>query len=229
VRTVGGKQALRTEVICGGATIAVGLAALLPILLTFDVPFTVQPTAIPAWVTHDAPSLPPHTVLLTVPFAVSGSDQPMLWQAVDDMHFRLAGAAVKTPDATGGPVGQGAPGSARRILSDLTIGGNAEPEGTAAQLSRVRAAVRSWQVGEVVIDGSSRDPLYALGFLTAALGMAPSHVHGAWVWTIPAGGPATPPVAGGALTRCRASAAWSGWRRDPLGLATCVLGTAPAP
>jgi hypothetical protein len=229
VRAAGGKQALRPEVICGMATIAVALATLLPVFMTFDMPFTVQSTAIPAWVAHDAPSLPPDTVLLTVPFAVSGSDQPMLWQAVDDMHFRLAGAAMKTPDASGGPVGQGAPGSAWRMLSDLTIGGNAEPEGTAAQLSRVRAAVRSWQVGEVVIDGASRDPLYALGFLTAALGMAPSHLHGAWVWKIPAGGPAAPPAASGALTRCRASAAWSAWRRHPLALATCVLGTAPAP
>ena len=45
----------------------------------------------------------PNTVLLTVPFAVSGSPQPMLWQAVDGYHFRLAGAALKTPNALGGP------------------------------------------------------------------------------------------------------------------------------
>ena len=72
-----------------------------------------------------APGLPAGTVLLTVPFAVSGSTQPMLWQADDDMHFRLAGAALKTPNARGGPVGQGAPGSARRILTNLTSGGAA--------------------------------------------------------------------------------------------------------
>ena len=52
-------------------------------------------------------------MLLTVPFAVSGSPQPMLWQAVDGIHFRLAGAALKTPNALGGPVGPGPPGSAR--------------------------------------------------------------------------------------------------------------------
>jgi hypothetical protein len=228
VRQVGKKQALRTEVICGVATLAVALAALLPVFLTFDMPFTVQSTAIPAWVAVDAPSLPPHTVLLTIPFAVSGSDQPMLWQAVDDMHFRLAGAAMKTPDATGGPVGQGAPGSARRILTDLSVGEGGEPNGTAAQLSSVRAAVRSWQVREVVIDGPSRDPLYASGFLTAALGTAPSYVRGAWVWKVPVGGPTAPPAASGALTRCRATSAGSATRRLPLALATCVLRTAPA-
>ena len=223
VQTLGKKQAVR---ISGVATIAVGLAALLPIFLTFDVPFTVRSTAIPAWIALDAPSLPPHTVLLTVPFAVSGSDQPMLWQAVDDMHFRLAGAAVKTPDATGGPVGPGAPGSARRILSDLSFGPDGEPTGTAAQLASVRVAVRSWQVGEVVVAGPSRDPLYASGFLTAALGTAPAYVRGAWVWKIPPGGLTAPPAASGTLTRCRATTPRSTARHHPLALATCVLGTA---
>jgi hypothetical protein len=226
VQALGRKQAVR---IAGAATIAVGLAALLPIFLTFDVPFTVQSTAIPAWVAHDAPSLPPHTVLLTVPFAVSGSDQPMLWQAVDDMHFQLAGAAVKTPNATGGPVGQGTPGSARHILSELSVGPDGEPTGTAAQLVSVRAAVRSWQVGEVVIAGPSRDPLYASGFLTAALGTAPSYVRGAWVWKIPPGGLSAPPAPSGALTRCQASAAGSASPGHPLALATCVLSMAPTP
>ena len=67
-------------------------------------------------------------MLLTVPFAVSGSADPMLWQAVDGMHFRLAGAALKTPGPGGGPVGTGAPGSARRILTDLTLVGTALPD-----------------------------------------------------------------------------------------------------
>jgi hypothetical protein len=227
IRAASKKQALRIEVVAGLATIAVGVAALLPVFLTFDMPFTVESAAIPAWMAHAAPSLPHDTVLLTVPFAVSGSDQPMLWQAVDDMHFRLAGAGMKTPDATGGPVGQGAPGSARRILSDLSVGVGGEPKGTAAQLSAVRAALRAWQVDEVVIDGRSRDPVYASGFLAAALGAAPSYVRGAWVWRVPAGGPAAPAASGGALTRCQATAAGSTSRRHPLALAACVLGAAP--
>ena len=228
VKATSKKQALRVEVIAGLGTIAISVAALLPVFLTFDMPFTVQSMAIPAWVVRDAPALPPHTVLLTIPFAVSGSDQPMLWQAVDDMHFRLAGAGMKTPDATGGPVGQGEPGSARRILTDLTVGVGAEPAGTAAQLSTVRAALRAWRVNEVVIDGPSRDPAYASGFLAATLGAAPSYVRRAWVWTIPAGGPASPPAAGGALTRCRATSAGSAAGHHPLAMAACVLGAAPS-
>jgi dolichyl-phosphate beta-glucosyltransferase len=211
VKAVSKKQALRVEVIAGLATIAIGVAALLPVFLTFDMPFTVQSTAIPAWMARDAPTL-----------------QPMLWQAVDDMHFRLAGAALKTPDATGGPVGQGEPGSARRVLTDLTVGVGPEPGGTAAQLSAVRAALRDWRVNEVVIDGPSRDPAYASGFLTAALGAAPSSVRGAWVWKIPTGGLTAPPAPGDAVARCQASAAGSTPEHHPLAMAACVRGATPS-
>ena len=226
VKATSKKHALRIEVLTGLATMAVGLATLLPVFLTFDMPFTVRSTAIPAWVLHDAPALPANTVLLTVPFAVSGSAQPMLWQAVDDMHFRLAGAALKTPDAGGGPVAQGTPGSARRILTDLTVGtGDSEPAGTAAQQATVRRALRAWHVNEVVVDGSSRDPAYASGFFTAVFGTAPSYTRRAWVWKVPPGGPVTPLVAGTTLSHCQSSAAGSAGnsRRHPLGMAECVL------
>ena len=206
------KHALRIEVITGLATIAVALAALLPVFLTFDMPLKVQSTAIPAWVSHDAASLPATSVVLTIPFAVSGSAQPMLWQAVYGMHFRLAGAAMKTPDARGGPVGQGAPRSARRILTELTFGLHDEPSGTASELSTVRAALRAWKVSEVVIDGPSRDPVYASGFLTAVLGSLPSYVRRAWVWTIPPGGP-PPPRAPPDNNRRHPSPAVPPWRR----------------
>ena len=102
--------------------VGVGLVALVPVFMTYDVPLTVTSAALPRWMAHDAPKLPNRTVLLTVPFAVSGSADPMLWQAVDGMHFRLAGAALKTPDAHGHPVAQGSKDSARRILAALSGG-----------------------------------------------------------------------------------------------------------
>ena len=139
-----------------------------------------------------APALPANTVLLTVPFAVSGSTQPMLWQAVDGIHFRLAGAALKTPDALGGPVGSGAPGSARRILTDLTVLGGpgahrdagADRDGPPGPASTGRSTTSS-------STGHSRDPVYASGFFTVVLGAAPAYEHGAWVWTLQPGGPST--------------------------------------
>jgi hypothetical protein len=194
--------ASRRRSLAFAATAAVGVVALVPAFITFDVPMTVQSVRVPPYIRTAAPTLPPHTVMLTIPFAVSGSTQPMLWQAVDGMHFELAGAALKTPGPLGGPVGQGAPGSARRILTNLTVVGQREPSGTPAQLSTVLQALRTWRVDRVVVAGTSRDPVYATGFFTMALGVAPTEADGAQVWTLTQGTPMALPATGGSLSLC---------------------------
>ena len=131
----------------------------------------------------------------------------MLWQAAQGMRFGLAGAALKTPDVGGGPVGSGNPGSARRILTDLTLLGAPEPKGTAAQLTTVRPALAAWQVDQVVIAGASRDPVYASGFLTMALGMAPVVQQRRLGLDAPSGWAATTPAVGASLSSCRGFAA----------------------
>jgi hypothetical protein len=207
-------------------TVAVGLIAVVPVFMTFDVPLSVSVTGDPTWMSRDAPRLPDGTVLLTLPFAVTGVTFPMLWQAEDAMRFDLAGAALKTPNAQGGPVASGAPGSARRILSDLSLLGAPDPTGTPAQLAAVRKALRTWHVNEVVIDGQARDPGYASGFFTAVVGAAPTVVDGAWVWKVSPGGPSTPIISPAPLSSCRAVAGLSINRR-PLAMARCVLAGGP--
>ena len=209
--------------VSGAATAVVTVVALVPVFITLDMPLHVVSVRMPTYMRDIAPVLPAGTVVLTVPFAVSGSTTPMLWQALDDMHFRLAGAALKTPNARGGPVGPGHPGSARRILTDLTIDVGAMPAGTPAQLATVRSALRAWHVGDVVITGTSRDPVYASGFLTMALGVAPVYTQNAWVWHVQPGGPTTTPAAGASLSRCRAAAGAPADRGQPLAMAHCVL------
>ena len=216
-------MASRRSLVTAVATALVAVVALVPVLVTFDIPLTVVPVRIPAYLRVVAPTLPADTVVLTIPFAVSGSTQPMLWQAVDGMHFRLAGAALKTPNAVGGPVGQGAPGSARRILTDLTVIGRSLPAGTSAQLAAVRGAIQDWEVNEVVIAGTSRDPVYASGFVTMALGVAPTYERGAWVWNLARGGAPAHPATGGSLSLCRAAAGRPNASGQPLAMAQCVL------
>jgi len=217
------------KVASGALVVAVAALTVAPLFSTFELPFTVRPTALPAWMAHQAPRLAGTQVLLTVPFAVSGSTQPMLWQAVDDMHFHLAGAGLKTPNANGGPVNQGLPGSARRILSNLTILGSAEPAATGAALGAVRTAIRTWHVNDVVVDGPSRDPFYASGFLTAVLGVAPRYVDDAWVWHIGPHGPTAPAVTGAPLHNCAViDARWKA-AHVPLSMAKCVLAARAAP
>ncbi len=209
--------------VTGAATVAVAVVALVPVFVTFSAPLRVVRVHTPPYLRAVASSTPTDHVLLTVPFAVTGSTQPMLWQAMQGMRFRLAGAALKTPDATGGPVGTGAPGSARRILTALTIDGQALPSGTPAELATVRGAVRSWQVDQVVIAGASRDPVYASGFFTAALGVAPVFEQRAWVWTLQPGAPLAQPATGSTLSSCRAFAASLSERHKPLSMSRCVL------
>jgi hypothetical protein len=210
-------------VLTGAATLAVAVVALVPVLTTFDAPLRVVRVQTPPYLRDAATRPPDGNVVLTVPFAVSGSSQPMLWQAMQGMRFRLAGAALKTPNAQGGPVGTGAPGSARRILTDLTIDGPALPAGTTTQLATVRNALESWQVDQVVITGASRDPVYASGFFTAALGVAPVFEGRAWVWKVQPGEALAPPVTGIPLSSCRTFAALAGERHMPLTMARCVL------
>ena len=78
-----------------------------------------------------------------------------------------------------------APGSARRIMSDLTIVGTRSPPGRWPRSPRCAAPCGTWQVNEVVIDGESRDPVYCVGVPHEVLGDAPRYVHGAWVWRDP--------------------------------------------
>ena len=71
------------------------------LFLTYDMPYRVTTVRLPQYFTEATPALPPSTVLLTIPFAVSGSAQPMLWQATQGMHFRLAGAALTVASTFG--------------------------------------------------------------------------------------------------------------------------------
>ncbi|HEX3795283.1 MAG TPA: hypothetical protein VHV57_12360 [Acidimicrobiales bacterium] len=215
-------RAHETRALAAVGTVVLGALALVPVFVTFDMPYTVHPTRVPVYMRTVAPTLPANSVLLTVPYAVSGSTPAMLWQAVDGLHFRLAGGALKTPNAKGGPVGQGTPGSARRILTDLSVLGNKEPLGTATEYATVRRALRTWQVNKVVIDGLSRDPLYASGFLTAAIGTAPHFVHYAWVWTIPPGGPRAPAITNKSLYLCRLASDKPAEKHHRLSMAKCV-------
>jgi hypothetical protein len=87
-------MARHLRAVVASATALVAVVALVPVFVTFDLPFTVVPVRNPAFLRAVSSALPSGTVLLTIPFAVSGSAQPMLWQAVDDMQFWLAGAAL---------------------------------------------------------------------------------------------------------------------------------------
>jgi hypothetical protein len=86
--------------------------------------------------------------------------------------------------------------------------------------------LQTWQVNRVVISGPSRDPIFASGFFTMALGFGPTYVDGAYVWKLPPGPLATTPAVGASLPNCRVAAGTPAARDNPYAMSQCVLAAA---
>ena len=174
-----------------GNLAALGLVAvaLVPMAVTFGgrLPFAMRPVVLPRWYVEVAPALPSGSVLLSYPAPFSGNQSAMAWQAVNRMHYAQAGG--------GGPQGverrAGTAAAGFGVLAALGSPlGLPPPSGTRAQIAAVRHALSVWQVDTVVIatDPSApkveqgNDPIAAVAFMTAALGVAPTLQAGAWVW-----------------------------------------------
>jgi len=212
---------------------AVAVVALGPVATVTapNFPLAVQPVSVPQWFRDTAAHLPPGQVLLTYPFATSDSQSSIPWQAIDRMHYLMAGA--------GGPAGTlpraGANGPGFAVLRDASAPVYPEPILTKSNLDAVRAAMRSWGVTKVVVPDDTGLPIYqrargttyGVGFFTAVLGSAPIHHEGAWVWSDPAQDPPPIPLTNQAFTKCTGSG--TGITPAPNEAADCVrLASVPA-
>jgi hypothetical protein len=174
------------------AWIAVGcgvaVAVVVPVWSTFGVPFAVQPPGLPRWYTTAALSVPAGAVVLSYPFPASASvtAEPMVWQSVDGMRFKLAGGYIKVPGPKTGVIGQGAPGSATQTLDQLTLSSDGATGLTlsAFQLTNLRAAISKWGTSYIVVSNTGRRPTQTAAIFTAATGVLPRIQHRAWVWDL---------------------------------------------
>src|SRR5205807_5260008 len=134
------------------------------------------PVKLPTWFRNVAPRRPPGQVVLAYPPPFAGA-VPMVWQAVDVMHFALAGGAG--PQALPARAGKERPGVEVLTAASLSLPG--PPPGTAATVDAVRQAIAGWGVTMVVVPDPLRLPSYeqgratgwALGMFTAATGRRP--------------------------------------------------------
>lgn len=217
----------RATVLAGG----VAAVALVPGLLAVwpNVPMTVRPVVLPTWYREVGASLPPGQVLLAYPAPFGGVQSPMAWQAVNRMRYAMAGG--------GGPEGlPGRAGDARagfEVLFGATFALGPPPGPTPANLAAVRRALADWQVTLVVVPDQAglplydqgRDPAYAVGLFTAALGTAPTYEHSAWVWSaVPNDGPPAV-VPASRFTACTAGPVAAEPSRSAV--ASCVLTGTP--
>lgn len=171
-----------------GAVVAA--IALVPWITYYNVgiPLTTQPVVLPTWFTKVAPTLRGHQVLLAFPPSFTAMQSAMTWQAVDRMHYSMAGGGG--PNGLIARAGSEAPG--QTVLNNLSIAG---PSRWASPISAdgvtaVREALGGWGVTTVVLPDTTKQPSYARVYqvrtiailITAATGRRPIRQADAWVW-----------------------------------------------
>jgi hypothetical protein len=178
--------------------------------------------------------------MLTYPYASSGLQAPMTWQAVAGLRFSLVGGGGITPAPPTHPTpSQQVDAQASVDLSILSYGFLPLPTGTPTELHDLRLALHHWGVTKIVVPSEVGTPAsihgrsipLAVAYFTAALHQAPLEQFGSWVWPVPPGPVVAVMPPAGAVTACAATAQA---RADPGAAATCVidattLSTGPAP
>ena len=237
---IGGQVDNRTGVPRLGTLVAWALAALalLPIAIGYRLPFTTRPVDVPPWFTTKGTTLPVSDVVLTYPFASSGLRAPMTWQAVGAQRWSLVGGWGITPTPPTHPSArQQAVARATFDLINLSDGFFPLATGRTDESARLRLAMLDWGVTTVVVPDERTWPAslrgrsvpVAVGTFTAALGVAPLHQSGAWVWNVPRRPPPPMVIREADFVACTAGPSAV---VDPGWAATCLLATgssAPPP
>ena len=168
---------------------AVAAAVLFPIWRFYSIPTATETIHLPPWFESAALDVPNSSVVLTYPFPASASlaSEPMIWQAVDDMHFGLAGGYLKVPGANGQPFTTGPAGSAANSLIMLTLSKQTSAQSwvpKSSDLVALRTALSSWKVSYIVITATGPNPVFTSAVMTAVTGRVPKVSHQAWVWDL---------------------------------------------
>ncbi|MHB8287981.1 MAG: hypothetical protein ACYDEY_01845 [Acidimicrobiales bacterium] len=158
------------------------LAMLLPEAGVFPLPYAVQDTRVPRWFTTDGLKVPSGETMLVLPFPTPTTAEPLVWQAIAGMHFKIVGGWALLPGRNGRADAGLESGRAQSALRGLSSPWQKTPSASPRLLSTVTRAISRWGVSTVVVIDRGKSPLYALGFFTAALGRAPVHQGSLWVW-----------------------------------------------
>ena len=160
-----------------------------PMWRTYSVPTAMEKVDLPPWFSTAALAVPTGSVVLTYPFPASASlaSEAMVWQAIDGMHFELAGGYVKVPGPDGHPLASGPPGSATNSLDLLTLVKQTREAPwvpTPAEILALRDALSEWKVSYIVVTSTGQNPIYVAAVMTAVSERPPEVAHRAWVWNL---------------------------------------------
>ena len=170
------------------AAIVVAVIALFPptAYLSQTVPITTRPVVLPDWFETVAPELKGHQVLYAVTSFREWAHNPLVWQAVDKMHY--SGVNAGGPGGELMRAGKERPGAT--VIANVTSNGLVRHI-TTADVAAVRRALDQWGVTMVVIPDQAGLPSYdqitsvtaVAALMTAATGQRPIYQAHAWVWS----------------------------------------------
>ncbi len=194
-RSPGRLSSLTAVALCFGLGVT-ALVALFPVIPR--VPYTSPAVSIPSFFTtgeaDGAGLIPANSVVLTYPYVINPNNVGMLWQAVDNMRFKVFGDYAITPGkgrngTLEAPVVQ--PEMVENLFAWANYGTSAPglrpvptkpPPPDPATLAVIRYFLIRYDVGAVVIDTGDKGSDLVRYYMEAALGTAPVSRGGVLVW-----------------------------------------------
>lgn len=164
-----------------------GLVLIIPVALVLvplipSWPYGAQSVGVPQWFRSPAVRhVPQGSVLLTYPFPDVATAEPMVWQAVADMRFRMPGGYLITPAQRGTATFLG---EVDTLAAQVLIGcwnGGTENLGTTTETA-LRQELLDWRVTTIVVPVDQPHASCATGVFSRLAG-PPTRQYGSDVWT----------------------------------------------
>lgn len=173
----------------GGATAllapAIALLCVLPLVPNW--PYLEKPASIPTFFTSSAVNMIPEGALAaTYPYPVTSISQPMDWQAVTGMRFRILGGYVIGPAADGSGTYFAYPNSLEYCFVGVYVDGVAFPNTCNAEL--ISSTLKRLGVTTIFVGQTQPHADLAKTVVSSAVGAEPRYVDGVLVWScVPVG------------------------------------------
>jgi hypothetical protein len=167
----------RWSAICAIGGTVLALAFLFP-----HVPFPATHATVPTFFSSaDVRRIPAGSVALVAPFARdTNTSEPMLWQAVADMRFRMPEGYATGPDQNGSFSFLPVPTPLSQLMEAIQ-NGDAPPRLTKPLRAQLLAELRREHVQTVIVGPFSQQDTMA-GFFATLFGRMPEKVGGVRVW-----------------------------------------------
>jgi hypothetical protein len=159
--------------------VLVTIVALIPLIPSW--PYASGTLYVPAFITSKAElRIPPGSTVVTYPFPDNPST-PMSWQALDAMRYKLVGGEVISPEPDGRATFYGTYSDVTAV-SLLAYTGGKLPPMNSPFIRDVRLDLQVYDAGTVIVAPIGREWPWIVKMYEAALGVAPQHTGGAYVW-----------------------------------------------